>query len=154
MREIDSLLVAPTTRSTSFPPLKRIKVGMPLMPYRCAVEVLSSTFTFTTPALSPNCSAIASMVGASMRQGAHHAAQKSTSTGLLDCSTSFSKELSVTSETFSLILNLLYPDSLLVRTGTAACQLLNVSLKSLPCLLALSFNETLQHARSRRMAKL
>ncbi len=29
---IDSLLVAPTTRSTSLPSRKRIKVGMPLMP--------------------------------------------------------------------------------------------------------------------------
>src|SRR5258708_5435087 len=48
MREIDSLLVAPTTRSTSFPPLNRIKVGMPLIPYVAAVDGLSSTFSFTT----------------------------------------------------------------------------------------------------------
>src|SRR6185295_18990879 len=119
MREIDSLLVAPTTRSTSFPALKRIKVGIPLMPYRCAVEVLSSTFTFTTPALSPNRSAMASMVGANMRHGAHHSAQKSTNTGLLDCSTSFSKDLSVTAETFSLIHVLLVLGSR--RTGIPAC---------------------------------
>src|SRR5256885_2413307 len=45
MREIDSLLVAPTTRSTSFPPLNRIKVGMPLIPYVAAVDGLSSTFS-------------------------------------------------------------------------------------------------------------
>ena len=32
MRVIDSLLVAPTTRSTSLPSRKRIKVGIPLMP--------------------------------------------------------------------------------------------------------------------------
>src|SRR5260221_9707757 len=45
MREIDALLVAPTTRSTSFPPLNRIKVGMPLIPYVAAVDGLSSTFS-------------------------------------------------------------------------------------------------------------
>ena len=32
MREIASLEVAPTTRSSSLPPLKRINVGMPLIP--------------------------------------------------------------------------------------------------------------------------
>src|SRR6185436_18883964 len=53
IRVIDSLLVAPTTRSTSLPSRKRISVGMPLIPYRCAVDGLSSTFSFTTLALSP-----------------------------------------------------------------------------------------------------
>jgi hypothetical protein len=52
------------------------------------------------------------MVGASILHGAHHSAQKSTNTGLLDCNTSFSKELSVTIETFSLIVNLLCLDSM------------------------------------------
>jgi len=46
-------------------------------------------------------------VGASMRQGAHHSAQKSTKTGLLELNTSFSKELSLTSFTNSLIFSLL-----------------------------------------------
>ena len=32
MREIASLEVAPTTRSSSLPPLKRIRVGIPLIP--------------------------------------------------------------------------------------------------------------------------
>src|SRR5258708_22702050 len=45
-----------------------------------------------------------------MRHGAHHSAQKSTRTGLFDCSTSFSKELSVTYITFSLIPLLLFLD--------------------------------------------
>src|SRR5437899_7109946 len=71
MREIDSLLAAPTTRSTSFPPLKRIKVGMPLIPYVAAVDGLSSTFSFTTARLPEYCSAIASTVGDSIRQGTH-----------------------------------------------------------------------------------
>src|SRR6185436_943870 len=67
------------------------------------MDGLSSTFTFTTRALAAYFSAIASTVGASMRQGAHQAAQKSTSTGLSDCKTSFSKLLSLTSVTCSLI---------------------------------------------------
>src|SRR5258707_10958876 len=103
MREIDSLLVAPTTRSTSFPPLNRIKVGMPLIPYVAAVDGLSSTFSFTTARLTEYCSAIASTVGDNIRQGAHQAAQKSTSTGFSDFRTSCSKELSVTSLTLSFI---------------------------------------------------
>src|SRR6266849_7386073 len=101
--EIDSLLAAPITRSTSFPPLKRIKVGMLLIPYACAVDGLSSTFSFTTAAFSEYCSAIASSVGASIRQGPHHAAQKSTNTGFSDSRTSCSKELSLTSLTLSFI---------------------------------------------------
>src|SRR6266550_7886770 len=103
MREIDSLLVAPTTRSTSFPPLNRIKVGMPLIPYVAAVDGLSSTFSLTTARLPEYCSAIASTFGDNIRQGAHQAAQKSTSTGLSDFRTSCSKELSVTSLTLSFI---------------------------------------------------
>src|SRR2546425_11523413 len=103
MREIASLEVAPTTRSSSLPPLNRINVGMPLIPYRCEMDGLSSTFNLTTRALSAYFSATASTVGASMRQGAHHAAQKSTSTGRSDCRTSFSKLLSLTSVTCSLI---------------------------------------------------
>src|SRR5688572_16877291 len=55
IRVIDSLLVAPTTRSTSLPSRKRIRVGMPLMPYRWAVEGLSSTLSFTTLAVSEYC---------------------------------------------------------------------------------------------------
>src|SRR6266446_1324223 len=103
MREIDCLLVAPTTRSTSFPPPNRIKVGMPLIPYVAAVDGLSSTFIFTTATLPEYCSAIASTVGDNIRQGAHQAAQKSTSTGFSDFRTSCSKDLSVTSLTLSFI---------------------------------------------------
>src|SRR5262249_20870467 len=104
MREIDSLLVEPIARSTSVPPLKRLKGGMPLIPYASAVHGLSSTFSFTTATLPEYCSAIASTVGDSIRQGTHQAAQKSTSTGFSDFRTSCSKELSVTSLTLSFIL--------------------------------------------------
>src|SRR6185503_10254223 len=101
--EIASFEVAPTTRSASLPPLKRINVGMPLIPYRCEIEGLSSTFTFTTRALAAYFSATAATVGSSMRQGAHQVAQKSTNTGLSDRNTSLSKLLSLTSLTYSLI---------------------------------------------------
>src|SRR5258705_8993302 len=92
-----SLDVAPTTRSSSLPPLNSIKVGIPLMPYRCEIDGLSSTFTLTTRAVAAYFSATAATVGSNMRQGAHQVAQKSTSTGLSDCNTSFSKLLSFTS---------------------------------------------------------
>src|SRR5882762_7430616 len=68
-----------------------------------AVDGLSSTFSFTTARLPEYCSAIASTVGDIIRQGAHQAAQKSTSTGFSDFRTSCSKELSVTSLTLSFI---------------------------------------------------
>src|SRR5882762_631597 len=76
---------------------------MLLIWYISAVDGLSSTFSFTTAALSEYFSAIASTVGASIRQGPHHAAQKSTSTGFSDSRTSCSKELSLTSFTLSFI---------------------------------------------------
>src|SRR5205807_8884380 len=81
MREIAASDVAPTTRSSSRPFLKRISVGMPLIPNRCDTDGLSSTFNLTTRALPAYFSATASTVGASIRHGAHQAAQKSTSTG-------------------------------------------------------------------------
>src|SRR5258706_11061721 len=103
MREIACSDVAPTTRSSSLPFLKRIRVGIPLMPKRCETEGLSSTLSFTTRALLAYFSATASTVGASMRHGAHHAAQKSTKTGRSDFNTSFSKVPSLVSLTCSLI---------------------------------------------------
>src|SRR2546427_12556568 len=103
MREIACSDVAPTTRSSSRPFLNRIRVGMPLMPYLCETEGLSSTFSLTTRALLAYFSATASTVGASMRHGAHHAAQKSTKTGRSDFSTSFSKVPSLVSLTCSLM---------------------------------------------------
>src|SRR5215467_14367538 len=94
-----SFEVTPTIRSCSVPFLNTINVGMPLIPNRDDVPLLSSTLSLTTLALPLNCSEIASTVGASIRHGAHQAAQKSTSTGLSDFNTSPSKEPSVTSKT-------------------------------------------------------
>src|SRR5206468_7393834 len=62
-----------------------------------AVSGFSSTFSLTISIL-PWCSlAISSSTGATRRHGPHHAAQKSTRTGLSACSTSFSNVASVTS---------------------------------------------------------
>src|SRR5262245_51243159 len=62
-----------------------------------------STFSLTTFSLSSYFSASDSTVGASILQGGHHAAQKSTSTGWDDFKTSLSKFVSLTSVTYSLI---------------------------------------------------
>src|SRR5215470_4280576 len=52
--------------------------------------------SFTTLTLSPISLATSSTTGATRRQGPHDSAQKSTSTGVSDCSTSSSKVASVT----------------------------------------------------------
>src|SRR5262249_10554853 len=54
---------------------------------------------FTLPA---NCAASRSMIGDSMRQGPHHGAQKSTTTGLSDLRTSASQLAEVNSSKLSL----------------------------------------------------
>src|SRR5215813_7204927 len=81
------------------------RVGIPRILKRAAVEPFASTSslpTFTRPLYS---SAIASTVGERARQGAHHAAQKSTSTGVFDFATSDSKFVSV----ISIVLAPMYP---------------------------------------------
>src|SRR5260370_8281441 len=64
---------------------------------------MSTTLIYTARAIPSYFSATASMVGEIMRHGVHHTAQKSTNTGLSDCSTSASKVPSVVSVTCSLI---------------------------------------------------
>ena len=65
-------------------------MGMPAMPNRVSIAGLASTSIFAILSL-PSCSlAISSSTGATIRQGPHHSAQKSTSTGSLDLSTSAS----------------------------------------------------------------
>src|SRR5437870_13769199 len=64
---------------------------MAVMPYSTASACWSSVFTlpiFTRPSYS---SANSSNIGISARQGLHHWAQKSTRTGVADCSTSVEK---------------------------------------------------------------
>src|SRR5690349_3146079 len=70
---------------------------MDWMPYLAAVFGFSSTLSltiFTLPLSAPLASS--SSAGAIMRQGPHHSAQKSTTTGLVDCNTSDSNVLSDT----------------------------------------------------------
>src|SRR2546421_5794361 len=87
---------APTWREAISPPLKIIRVGIDLTPYFEAVFGLSSTLSFTILTLSPIAPEISSSAGAIMRQGPHHSAQKSTTTGPLALSTSASKSASET----------------------------------------------------------
>src|ERR1700739_1479660 len=87
---------APTWREAISPPLKIIKVGIDITPYFEAVFGLSSTLSFTILTLSPIAPAISSSAGAIMRQGPHHSAQKSTTTGPVALSTSDSKSASET----------------------------------------------------------
>ena len=60
------------------------------------VSGFSSMLTFTISTLSPISLAISASSGSTFLHGAHHSAQKSTSTGLSDCSTSLVKVASVT----------------------------------------------------------
>src|ERR1700694_3299557 len=87
---------APTCGEAISPPLKIIKVGIDITPYLEAVFGLSWTFSFTILTLSPMVPEISSSAGAIMRQGPHHSAQKSTTTGPVALSTSASKSVSET----------------------------------------------------------
>src|SRR5712691_10525392 len=77
------------------PFLKIISVGIDMMPYLAAVAGFSSTLTFTTLSLPCSSPATSSTMGEITRQGTHHSAQKSTSTGSADFSTSASKDESL-----------------------------------------------------------
>src|SRR5665213_3275845 len=63
------------------------------------VAELLSTSIFITFNLPRYCVATSSTTGPSALQGPHHAAQKSTRTGSVDCKTSFSNVASITSST-------------------------------------------------------
>src|SRR5499427_3793845 len=112
---------APTWREAISPPLKIIRVGIDMTPYFEAVFGLSSTFSFTILTLSPIAPAISSSAGAIMRQGPHHSAQKSTTTGPVALSTSASK---LASETLPTAMKYLVR----LEQGGAACE--NRALKS------------------------
>jgi hypothetical protein len=56
-------------------------VGMLLTPKRVAISGIASVLTFARRAMGSSSRAAASNSGAMARQGPHHAAQKSTSTG-------------------------------------------------------------------------
>ena len=73
-----------------------MRVGMLRMPYWLATLGFSSVLSLNTLIFPSNSLAISSTIGATMRQGPHQGAQKSTSTGTSLLSTSCSKEASVT----------------------------------------------------------
>src|SRR5262245_53716809 len=79
-----------------FPSLKIISVGIDWMLYFAAVCGFSSTLSLTILTFSPSDPAISSRAGAIIRQGPHHSAQKSTTTGLVAFNTSDSKVASET----------------------------------------------------------
>src|SRR4249919_232108 len=90
------LVRAPTFCAWGWPPLYRITVGMPRMPYLPGVDGLASMSSLATVILPPYSLATSSSAGANILHGPHHSAQKSTSTGCPDCSTSLSKVASET----------------------------------------------------------
>src|SRR5262249_60318732 len=83
--------MAPTFVEATLPSLNTIKVGMPRTPYRPGVIGFSSILSFATVTRPPISLAISSSAGPICLQGPHHSAQKSTRTGVLAFSTSFSK---------------------------------------------------------------
>src|SRR5579859_5023193 len=73
-----------------------ITVGIDMIPRSVGVDGFSSISIFTTLTLSPSSPLICSTMGAIMRHGPHHVAQKSTRTGMLDFRTELSNSPSVT----------------------------------------------------------
>ena len=92
-----ALGTAPMMVSFFSPPLNIMTVGILRIPYSVAVLGLSSVFSFTHRTLPTYSFASSSTIGAIIRQGPHHGAQKSTSTGISHCNTISFHVLSVTS---------------------------------------------------------
>src|SRR5580704_14387913 len=90
---------APIWREASSPFLNSISVGIDIMPNLAAVPGFSSTLSLTIFTLPLSDLEISSNAGAIMRQGPHHSAQKSTTTGSVALRTSFSNVASVTFST-------------------------------------------------------
>ena len=87
---------APMSRSTSRPSFRISSVGMLWTPKRDAVRGLESTSSLPTSARPENSAAICSTTGAIILHGPHHAAHRSSRTGMDDASTTDEKLASVT----------------------------------------------------------
>jgi hypothetical protein len=85
----------PTMWETIFPFLKSIRVGMLTTSYWRVIFGFSSTFILPTFIFPSNSVAISATTGERTLQGPHQTAHKSTRTGILDWSTSWSKFCSV-----------------------------------------------------------
>ena len=96
--------IAPWMRLATWPLRKSSSVGIAMIWYSDAVWMFSSVLSFTTFSVSERSPAISSTIGATMRHGPHHGAQKSTSTGRSDSMTSAWKLMSVTSVTSAMSL--------------------------------------------------
>jgi len=79
-RSISGLGRAPTNLSTSFPSLKKSRVGILCVEYCAAVIGFSSTFSFAILTRVAYSEASCSRMGETIRQGPHHGAQQSTTT--------------------------------------------------------------------------
>src|SRR5580698_3822232 len=90
---------------------------MPRTPYLVGTWGFSSILSLAMVTLSPSSAESSSSAGAIMRQGPHHSAQKSTSTGFLASSTSAWKEASDTLMGMSMI-----PELALPYLGTHLCR--------------------------------
>lgn len=90
---------APITVSFLSPSLKIMTVGMLRIPYRVAIEGLSSVFTLQHFSFPVYCFANSSITGWIIRHGPHHGAQNSTRTGETDSRTSDCQVASVTEAT-------------------------------------------------------
>jgi hypothetical protein len=95
-RAISILGWTPMMRSTSRPPRNTSNAGMLCMRKRPAVTGFSSTLSFATRKRPASSTANSSIVGAMIRQGWHHGAHISRSTGKGDRSTSVENVASVT----------------------------------------------------------
>jgi len=94
-RDNSPLGAAPTFCAAALPSLNRMSVGIERMPSLLATAGFSSILSLTTLTLPFISEAISSRAGAIMRHGPHHSAQKSTTTGSAELSTSCSKVASV-----------------------------------------------------------
>ena|SRR5690554_4345434 len=93
---------APISWSATVPSLKKSSVGIERTLYCIAICGLLSTSSFAIFARPANSDASSSIMGAIIRHGPHHAAQKSTRTGSSALMTSFTKLLSVTVTGFAI----------------------------------------------------
>src|SRR4029453_13352056 len=95
---------APTFWPSTWPFLKRMRVGMLRTLKRCDILGFSSTLSFTIVTLSRYSAAISLSMGAIALHGPHHSAQKSITTGRGAFTTPCSKLVSLMCTIFSLLL--------------------------------------------------
>ena len=83
------------------PSLKAFTAGIPWIPKACEIDGFLSVSSFASATLPSRAATACSKTGVSWRQGPHHSAQKSTTTGIVRerSTTCTSKSCSVTSKT-------------------------------------------------------